>query len=878
MSNGTPFGLWLKSRRREVGLTQKDLASRIGCSTVLVEKLESGERRPSEQIATLLADFLDIAPEEQRAFIDFARGIVPTSGRAGTGSGAPWVASRRRASNLPAQRTAFVGREKVVAGASELLRRPDVRLLTLTGAPGIGKTRLSLEIAARLAADFTDGVYFVALASLRDPNLFLPTVGQVLGLRETGNRRLADTLNGYLRDRALLLVLDNFEQVIPAALLVSDLLAASPALKVLATSREILHLYGEHDFPVPPMDVPDPEAQPGESLAECDAVRLFYERAASVAPPTPLSSNDLEVVARICSRLDGLPLAIELAAARTRHLTIYDILSHLDSKLALLVGGPVDLPPRQRTLRGAIDWSYELLDESERTLFRRLSVFAGGCTAQAVEAICQVRDAERGTWEDLTTVPRFSEVLASLVDKSLLRHDESLAEPRFSMLETIREYAGERLAESGEVAGLQQQHAAYYLSLAEEAQPELKGAHQLEWVERLEAEHDNLRAALATSLASEDSATALRLCTALSRFWHMRGYLSEGVDWIAAALAADANLDPARRATLAVRAQALNSAGSLTWGRGDYSSALDFYGQSLTLSRELGDRAGMSRALNNLAVVAHDTGDYARSRDLYTESLALKRELGDKWGIAASLNGLGVVEQDQGNYDEARTLMSDALVIWREVGDKVGIASTLNNIGILVLMQGDYSAAQALYEESLDLRNELGDRQGASGVLHNLAEVAWCQGDYGRARALGEESLGMRRDLGDSHGVASSLHNLAHALHHQGHTAQATELLMESLSIFQELGDRPGIAACLTAFAAVASTEGQMTRAATLFGAADALLETTGFHLHPADRIEQDRAAPLVRQALGEGEWRTAWEMGRAMTPERAIAFAIDNN
>ena len=498
----------------------------------------------------------------------------------------------------------------------------------MTGPGGTGKTRLSLQVAAEVVEEFPDGAWFINLAPISDPTLVASAIAQTLRVTETAGTSLVESLQSALRNKSLLLLLDNFEQVLPAAPLVADLLAAAPGIKILVTSRASLGLYGEHDLHVPPLQLPDPKHLPSlDRLSQYEAVRLFIERAQAAKEDFAVTNENAPAVAEICVRLDGLPLAIELAAARVRLLPPRALLQRLSSRLKLLTGGGRNLPARQQTLRGAIDWSYSLLNPAEQTLFARLAVFVGGRTVDAVEAICNAAG-------DLPIDPL--DGVGSLLDKSLLRQEEGPdGEARLVMLETIHEYARERLDVSGEGAALRRQHLAYFLALAEQAEPELRGAAQVAWLHRLETEHENLRAALQWALGTGEAELAVRLASALAWFWEQRSYLSEGRQWLATALALPHAVAPA------VRAKALVGAGLLAFRQGDYAHATSLSEASLARYRELGDQQGMAGALANLGTVATEHRDYARARALLEESLELSRTLEDDEGIARALNHLG---------------------------------------------------------------------------------------------------------------------------------------------------------------------------------------------------------------------------------------------
>jgi predicted ATPase/class 3 adenylate cyclase len=784
----------------------------------------------------------------------------------------------------PLKATPFVGREREVAGVREMLRPEHVRLLTLTGPGGIGKTRLALQAAADLLEEFPDGVFFVPLAAITDPALVIPTIAQTLQVREAGGTPLLDVLKEHLQDKHLLLVLDNFEQVLEAAAPVADLLAAAPQLKVLATSRASLRLSIEQQYPVPPLSLPPTDAGqlPSlERLTQYESVALFISRARAANPTFEVNSQNAPAVAEICVRLDGLPLAIELAAARTRLLSPQAILDRLESRLKLLTGGARDLPARQQTLRNAIEWSYELLTAEERVLFRRLAVFAGGRSLEAIEAVC---NAQGDLQIDLL------DSVESLVDKSLLGQEEgSGGEPRFVMLETLQEFAREKLQESAELEALEKQHALYFVGFAEQVEPELIGPQQAAWLERLEEDHDNLRAALRwvgeTNNPDPDAAeTGLRLAGALWRFWYVRGHYTEGRRQLGSILAlVDASDQSKIQNPKSKIAKALHGAGVLAQVQGDYAVARSMYEKGLALRRELGDKQGIASLLNNLGLLAYHQGDYASARSLQEEGLAMARELGERWGIASSLNNLGNVAFQQGDYAAARSLGEESLALKRELGDKQGVANTLTNLGLLAFEQGDYPAARSMYEESLALCRELGNKWSIAMALDHLGAVALEQGDHATARSLHQESLVAYRDLADKRGTAFSLHNLGNVAHVQGEYAEARSLNRESLALCRDVGDKKGMAAALAGLGTVAVSEAiagagkeALERATRVLGAMEALLESIGTVLDREDRVPYERAVELARSQLGDAEYERLRAEGRAMSPEQAVVYALE--
>lgn len=739
-------------------------------------------------------------------------------------------------SNLPTQPTPFLGREREVGEVKATLMRDDVSLLTLIGPGGVGKTRLALQAAADLLDEFEDGVFLVPLAPISDPMLVVPTIAHNLGVQEASGEPLLSTLQGYLRDKHLLLVLDNFEQVLDAAPQVAQLIVTSEALKVLATSRASLHLSMEHQYPVPSLSLPDPRRLPPvENLSQYEAVALFIARAQAANNAFTVNNANAPAVAEICVRLDGLPLAIELAAARIKILSPQAILERLGSRLKLLRDGAKDLPARQQALRSTIEWSYDLLTLPEQGLFARLGIFAGGCTLEAAETVCSPQD-------DLELDAL--DGMASLVDKNLLlQREEAHGEVRFAMLETIREYAAERLEQSGDAGTLRQRHLDYFLTFAEETEPQLRGADQDLWLERLEREHDNLRLALGWSLQGgsiEAVEEGLRLVGALYRFWFMHSHLAEGSRWLQLALdkssASEAQDDPGLSiAQKAARAKALNGLGALTWLRGDLDAALTQYNKSLTLWKQIGETKGVGTALNNMAVVAEEKGDYVQARALLEESLALKREIGDKAGIASSLGNLSSVVYELGDVEKARPLAEESLKLERELGNKMGIAGRLNMLGNIAITQNDLATARRLHEESLAIKQALGDKWGVSTSFHNLAHILISEGDYAKGR----------------------------------------DMLIDSLRLTEEVGNKVAIPALIEECALLALEVGQPERAAWLYGAAHALRETLDAPLPGSDRSAYESYIARVREQLDDPTFSRAWAEGQAAGMEQAISYAI---
>jgi non-specific serine/threonine protein kinase len=636
--------------------------------------------------------------------------------------------------NLPYQLTSFIGREQEIAQLEELVTAN--RLVTLTGAGGAGKTRLALEVAAQVVESYRDGVWLVELASLSDPGLVLQTLARALGLIEQPGNRFIDTITDHLASKSLLVVLDNAEHLLDACVqLIDRILRCSSSVVMLVTSRQRLGLAGERTYRVPSLTVPRTnETLTPETVLPYEGVRLFIDRAKLLRPDFDVTTENASAIASICARLDGMPLAIELAAPRLRSMSVDELSEHLDQRFALLTDGSRTALPRHRTLRSTIDWSYDLLGEAEKLFLRRLSVFVGGWTLAAAEGVCAGEGIEHRDVLDLLT---------SLADKSLVAAEQEDAQTRYRLLETVRQYARDRLEDTGGSAAARLRHRDYYLALAEEAGPKLRGAEQAEWLRRLEEEHENLRAGLEWSLVEAGSKGGLRLCGALGRFWWTRGHFTEGRQWCTRVLGKAGAEERTRE-----RACVLNAASVLSYHQGDYPAARALQEESLAICRELGDRFGIASSLNSLGNVAFNQGDYPAARALHEESLAIRRELGDRFGSAGSLNNLGLVARNQGDYPAARALLEESLAIHRELGDRFGIATSLSNLGNVVLNQGDHPAARALLEESLAIRRELGDRFGIPYSLEGLAAVVASLRDPLRAARIWGATERSRAEIG----------------------------------------------------------------------------------------------------------------------------------
>ncbi len=823
--------------------------------------------------------------------------------------------------NLPIQPTSFIGREKDLIFTRNLLSQAEVRLLTLTGPGGIGKTRLGLQLAGGLCDEFKDGIFFVPLAPITDPLLVTPTIAQALDVHEQGNQPILVTLGEFLQPRKMLIFLDNFEHVGEAASDIAQLLETCSFIKFLITSREVLHVKGEHEFLVRPLAFPDLSHRTTmDLLTRNPSVELFSQRALSVKSDFSITDENAQSVAEICARLDGLPLAIELAAARIKLFPPKALLKRLieaggQSSLRILTHGPRDAPARHRTLRSAMDWSYELLDENEQRLFQILSVFAGGFTFSAAEAVCSSADSYPDPQSAEAMGVDVMDGLASLLDKSLLRQDESKEEElRFSMLGMIREYAGEKLKESGREAGIKERHANYFLTLAEEAKSLLEGPEQEVWLERLEEEHNNLRSALGWFLQKAEemndgspqfALSGLRMAGALSQFWDTHGYFSEGRRWLQKVLAFI-------KTPTHERVDALTGAGWLAARHSDMDEAIHFseqaidiareidykagiakalrglafakeflgaddasiealHSESLELWREVGDKRGIATALGPLAHRAASTYDFKQANSLFGESLDLFREVQDKREIAGALWNLAQIAAIVGHYDKAKKMYGESLKIYEDLKDLHGVATQLRGLGRVERFQGNTKQARTLYEEALVSFRTMGDKGCGSIALAGLGRVALDQGDMKSATSLAQECLSMSREVGFKAVEAQALRLLGQYDFAQGNHESARRHFVESMQIEEDLDHREGIAENLEGIASLAAVQSEYDQAARVFSAAEALRTTLGIPLPPADASNLEKWKTIVRDGLDEVAYKSAQEEGKAFTIDQAI-------
>jgi len=746
MDEKLTFGEWLTRRRKSLNLTRDALAKRVPCSAITIRRLESGSLRASSELAKSLAIALVLPENEYSDFIAFARG-----GRDELSLDVPMPKGRAVSPvHLPAPMTRLIGRQREVAALTTALRNPGVRLMTLTGPPGAGKTRLSLAVAKKLERFFRDGIYFVPLAPVSDPRLVLDGIARALGIKEAKDG-ISRALIEFLQDKSILLVLDNFEHLIPAAPQVTELLTAAPHIKALVSSREILHLYGEHEFPVPPLEVMDVRHLPTtETLSlykRFAAIKFFMERASAIQPEFKLTRENAADVARICAWLDGLPLAIEIAAAQIRWHAPAQLYAQLQDRLASLTGGPRDLTPRQQSLRGAMEWSYDLLDATERRLFCMLAVFSGGCAEEtACEAYESIHVFDES--EDRHTI--LGAKLRSLVEKSLLRQERvDGGEARLTMLETVRDYALDQLRKTGELARVRAWHGNYYLKFAQEAYPYLtQGGEQAFWLAKMEHEYNNLRAALSWAIETPGYATlAMELGRAVHPFWQIRSSISEARYWLDQILALDVTPSP-------LRAKLLGLASDYSSFQGEYETAGRFEDEGLQISRALGDEEGIYYSMDGLAMLAGMQGDYIRAAELLEQTLAYRRRGKDIVRLASTINNLAIASRRCGKLERARNLYEEAVTMSRPTQNQYLLAHLLTGLAEVHADLGEQAASLGYLQESLSLVHKLGNMDQVVNTLEALASL-FCQfGAVELSIQLASASSKTRVEIGVPHSLA----------------------------------------------------------------------------------------------------------------------------
>jgi predicted ATPase/transcriptional regulator with XRE-family HTH domain len=901
VEGGSSFGTWLRARRKALDLTQFDLAERVGCAEATVQRIEVGERRPSKQVAALLAEALGVPAADRAQFLRFARqgSTAPPPADIADATMATGEQAFALRGDLPQSSGPLLGREADLAAAGVLLGDSSTRLLTLTGPPGTGKTRLAIALAGSHAHAYRHGACFVSLAALSDPALVPDTVARALGLQEDYAAPLAARLSLALRQRHLLLVLDNFEQVLAATPRVGEWLRDAPRLQVLVTSRAPLGLPGEQCFPVSPLALPAPDTRTPAELLLAPAIALFVDRAQAADPAFSINSGNAADVAQLCAWLEGLPLGIELAAARSARLGPGVVRAALPKRLALEARGASSVPARQQTMRAAIAWSYDLLSPAEQRLLARMAVFAGGAPWEALDAVGNAHcDLEGGTLS----------ALEGLLEQSLVRRDAAAdGSERFTMLELVREYAQERLEASGEATEVGRLHAEYFLALAERADASLHGPEQGAWLARLEREHDNFRTALAWAARQENRALQLQLAGALGWFWRLRGHWEEGDRQLKQALE-HSPADPT-----AGRARALLARAFLAYIWEDNDTAARASEEALTIYRTLGDSRGDAQALFFLSLTVELPGDQERRQALLQESLALARAAGDRWGEAKALYGLGSAAWGRGDLAGAWKLLEESAALFRALGDPRETALTVHNLGQVLSRQGSFAAARVALAESLALWQELRDPWGVGVILHTQSQVARRQGDFAAAADFLRQTVDLAQEAGDQIRYAAALWGFGDLAYLRNDDDQARQYFAEALALYQRLGneqatpmqiglawlalhqgalaeaeqrsavaldarDQRSAVEALGVLAGVAAAHGLPARAACLLGALDALRSPRLDADHTWVDVDIPRLVETIRSSLSPEEFDRAWAAGKALSwaEARALARAED--
>jgi predicted ATPase len=802
-------------------------------------------------------------PESERAqWVRFARGLGEYPKQ--RPPPLPW---REQKTNLPIPLTSFIGREKEIERIQ--YRLAEHRLVTLTGTGGIGKTRLSQRVADQLLDKYANGVWLVEFAPLNDPMLVPQSVATVLGIQQAADHSgLVEAIIDFLHAKTILLILDNCEHLLDACAGLADkLLKSCPNLKILATSRQALGIVGEALYQVPSLTSPEVHSISAiETLDDYESIRLFNERAQLVQMDFALTKVNASSVTQICSRLDGIPLAIELAAVRIQTLSVEQIADQLDQCFLILTGGGRTALPKHQTLQASIDWSWHLLRDVEQILLRRLSVFAGGWMSEAAEAVCMGDGLEADAVLDLMT---------QLVNKSLvIRESEPGHEARYHVLQTIRQYASERLLEAGEVERLRNRHLDFFLRWAEQVEPELQGPQQIEWLSQIEAELDNLRAALEWgSLQAEGGEESLRLASALLAFWRQRGYVREGRGWLATSLASQTAPSAG-----AARAKALHAAGYLARWQGDLTTARVVLEESVGLWRALGsaDHAGLAQALATLAEVFRAMGNPATARSIVSEAITLFREQDDRWGLAFALSNLGLAIRDQDDFALARSVINEGVTLWRGLGDPWGLLVATRNLGLVAMRQGDYEGALRHFTDCLAMARTLGDEEQMAEALVHLGAATLNVGNRVQARLFIEECFNLVRESGAKSNLAICFYHFGYLAQVEGDNQQAKSFFEQELALARTTGPIWLGAQALLGLAGVAAANGQAWRAARLLGASEARARAAATYTDAADALYERRAVAIILAEIGETAFATARVEGQAMTFEQAADYALE--
>ncbi len=760
-----------------------------------------------------------------------------------------------RRNNLPIELTTFIGREKEIAQIKEML--PEVHLLSLVGFGGTGKTRLAIHIAFDLIDEFDAGVWFVELAQLSEPSHILREIASALNVTTDEKRKTLDVLNDFLREKELLLILDNCEHVISNAQIYAEaLLRNCPKLKILVTSRESLNISGESVYDVPALSLPDAGKDfSAESIFEFESVRLFIDRALSVKPDFKVTGSNAALIVRLCLQLDGIPLALELAAARVKMMSVEKILERLNDRFTLLKGGNRTLLPRQQTLKALIDWSYDLLSEKEKLLCRRLSIFSGGWILEAAEKVCS---------DDILDEEEILDLLTSLADKSLIKIYKSDYNLRYTMLETIRKYGDERMIESDQKGKLQEGHSNYFYKLSEDSEKKLTGPGQKEEIRILSSEKENLRDSLRWSLKNLPE-QALKMAASLGKFWELQSDFTEGIDFLMKAMENSKSSKPV------VKARAILWTGIFFIHHGKYSESKKYLNECLQIFKENNDKERQAATLISLATITIFEADYENLKLLSDESLAISIQINNKSYIAASLQNTGLGLMQQGMYDEARKKIQESLSIYRELNDSVQLAKTIGNFGALEYLMMNFEKAISAFKESLQLRRELGDRQGAAIALCNLGSVAYMQKDYDKAERVLEESLGIIRELGDRRVYVTPLNTLGTIAVERNEFQKAIRLFNESIAIAKDIGDKYSIAKGIEGFAAMLMSMKKFREGCRLCAVYYSLLESSHINFVEGEQVRIEELKKILRENLDEAEFKKYWEEGGKLTVDEAI-------
>ena len=813
MPDEISFGTWLRQRRRILDLTQQALADQVGCARITLRRIEADALKPSKELAIILLEKLGVPELERPQWILFARGLssIPTQ-PADSSTSQPLT-------NLPASLTTFIGREKEQVEIIKHIRK--YRLVTLTGPGGVGKTRLSIKVGEQALGEYANGVWLVELASTSDPMLLPQSVMALFDIAAQPNTFPTEILINFLRAKTSLLVLDNCEHLLDACARLADtLLKNCPNLKILATSREALGITGEATYPVPSLGLPNLE-QLFENFRGYESVRLFEERAQLAKTDFSLTMENASSVAQICHRLDGIPLAIELAAAYVNMFSVEQLAARLNESFNLLTGGSRTALPRQQTICASIEWSWNLLSDSERILLRNLSVFAGDWALGAAESVCSSNDIESDQILNLMT---------ELVSKSLVVANQDTGhDTRYHLLEIVRQYTYEKIKEAKEESAIRNRHLDFFVTFAEDVEPRLKGAQLSVWLNRLETDRDNLRAALDWALSTGDLEKQARLASALARFWVIRGPMMEGRRWLESVFSHSEDLPPS------IRGRTYLATGLLAFNQGEYMAALPLLEHSLSLARELNDGQLIAESLRMLGITIHNLGDSVKSRELLTEGLTIFRKLGEQWGVGWSLLYLALVAKNEGDLPSAYTLLDESLKVFRQLDEKRSIAWSLIQLATIAYKQQDYMKTEVFSRESLALFDELGDKRGIDQTLRLQGNTARKQDELERASSLFAQSL-----------------NLNH-----------------------QQGDQEGIELCLVAIAELAYVQNNFVRAAQLIGWTDALREKFSGDRLSTEQDDVDLNIAAIIKKIGNAAYEEAYNAGRTMTMDEAVTYAL---